>query len=177
MTLLRWAAGAVLAFGVLLPAVPAPAQPAPPTTPLAVRSMDGEELAGSLAGQGRAHPGRPLDLSDALPELLPQGPAKEPHTPPRRPAEVDSGLRPHSEAGLDPDGQPQGTLEAEPEPTPPGPPVPAKAEPQNPPPGSYDPRGATSRATALGVNVLPLGAGLALMGLGLGSLALRLRRL
>ncbi|MGW6846946.1 hypothetical protein [Streptomyces sp. NPDC054958] len=129
------------------PALPAlPALPASPDDPY-------EELAGSLAGVGREHPGRPVG-EPANPELVV---ASRPRQP----------IRPRTEPTTTP--------------TPPATPTPrstsAVAAP-SPPPAVVTTlgNGTNDRAADLAAHILPLGTGFALMGLGLGYLGVRLRR-
>ncbi|MER5416104.1 hypothetical protein ACFWB2_26770 [Streptomyces virginiae] len=124
--------------------VAAPASPAssvPPDVPY-------EELAGSLAGVGREHPGRPVG-EPANPELVvasrPRAPVR-PHTEP--------SPRPTISRGTDDITAPL------------------------PPPSVVTAlgTGTNDRAADLAAHILPLGTGFALMGLGLGYLGVRLRR-
>ncbi|WP_168724326.1 hypothetical protein [Streptomyces sp. A1547] len=106
-----------------------------------------EELAGSAAGVGREHPGRP---------------AAEPANPDTVLAARPLPVRPHHR----PAGQ---------KPVPPVPPVPPS--PPSPPSAvTALGTGPNERAADLAAHILPLGTGFALMGLGLGYLGMRLRK-
>ncbi|MFB6824978.1 hypothetical protein ACFCXA_25750 [Streptomyces virginiae] len=158
----HWLACAALAAATLAPTasayagpflapsrhVTAPASPASPTPP----EVPYEELAGSLAGVGREHPGRPVG-EPANPELVvasrPRAPVR-PHTrtePSPRPTTSSSGGTDDVTAPL-------------------------------PPPSVVTAlgTGTNDRAADLAAHILPLGTGFALMGLGLGYLGVRLRR-
>ncbi|MFD8380374.1 hypothetical protein ACFV2X_17795 [Streptomyces sp. NPDC059679] len=137
-----------------LPAVLVMAGVALPAVPLVARADDNDELAGTRAGEGRAHPGR-TDAPDAAPPAASVGPA-----PSRRAGEgAGEGREGQRKQGeRTPTQGPQGSYE-----------------------DAYDPADAARTdavPTGRTLRVLPLGTGLALMGLGLGLafLGLRLRR-
>ncbi|WP_371593115.1 hypothetical protein [Streptomyces virginiae] len=127
--------------------VAAPASPASPASSVPP-DVSYEELAGSLAGVGREHPGRPVG-EPANPELVvasrPRAPVR-PHTEP--------SPRPTISRGTDDITAPL------------------------PPPSVVTAlgTGTNDRAADLAAHILPLGTGFALMGLGLGYLGVRLRR-
>ncbi|WP_049719117.1 hypothetical protein [Streptomyces caatingaensis] len=125
-------------------------------------AADPGRLAGTVAGQGRAHPGR-------APE------------PSRAPAERPDEEAPPEEPGAAPEASetPAGAA-ATPVPDPSPSPTPSSPAP---PPGPVRAEGrAAARGDASGappehvMRVLPLGTGLTLTGLGIGFLGLRLRR-
>ncbi|MFB7265123.1 hypothetical protein ACFCXH_23640 [Streptomyces nojiriensis] len=160
----HWLACAALAAAALAPTasayagpflaparhVAAPAAPASPDDPY-------EELAGSVAGVGREHPGRPAG-EPANPEL----------TVASRPLPV-----------YPPRAEPSPPPQAQSPPPPPTPPRPTAAvAAPSPPPSVVTALGTApnDRAADLAAHILPLGTGFALMGLGLGYLGMRLRR-
>ncbi|WP_042801216.1 hypothetical protein [Streptomyces sp. C] len=176
-------AGAALAAAALLAAAPASATPARTPT-VAAPALPGraawahlpavaagvpqeayEELAGSVAGVGRKHPGRP---ADALPD-----PGLAVAARPVRPAPPARPLQPAQER---------------PEPVAPRPdPVTSPSAAGTAPGTAHATAHATAPVTALGnepneraadlaAHLLPLGTGLALMGLGIGYMGVRLRR-
>ncbi|MFJ3922532.1 hypothetical protein [Streptomyces sp. NPDC090022] len=173
---LRGLAAAALVAAVLVP----PAHAVPGGDP---------RLAGSTAGQGRERPGRPV-TEPANPDAvlaarplparpLPDGPAQVPARP-EHPAHPDRPARPDlpvpDRPALPPPGRP---VPERPRPVPVLPP-PEIATPSRPPAPSPPPAALgtpiNDRAADLAAHILPLGAGIALMGLGLGFLAVRLRR-
>ncbi|MER7764818.1 hypothetical protein [Streptomyces sp. NPDC097619] len=149
---LRWGAGAALTLGVLLPGGPAPASAAsapdaPGVVLTAAPEASGAQLAGSAAGAGRVRPGRP-GLDEAVPvAVAPAAPVVE--RAPRPPA------RPPAQPPEDP---------------------PEVAPPSSPPLAAGWGADRDGRAAELAAHLVPLGAGLTLMGLGLGYFGLRLRR-
>ncbi|MGW3563476.1 hypothetical protein ACWDSL_06180 [Streptomyces sp. NPDC000941] len=135
-----------------LPAVLVMAGVALSAVPLVARADDNDELAGTRAGEGRAHPGR-TDEPDAAPPAASVGPA-----PSRRAGEATGEGREGQRKQSQRTQGPQGSYE-----------------------DAYDPADAARTdavPTGRTLRVLPLGTGLALMGLGLGLafLGLRLRR-
>ncbi|MDW6061202.1 hypothetical protein SAZ11_28250 [Streptomyces sp. FXJ1.4098] len=137
-----------------LPAVLVMAGVVLPAVPLVARADDNDELAGTRAGEGRAHPGR-TDEPDAAPPAASVG-----STPSRRAGEGAGERREgqREQGQRTPTQGPQGSYE-----------------------DAYDPADAARTdavPTGRTLRVLPLGTGLALMGLGLGLafLGLRLRR-
>ncbi|MEU9715307.1 hypothetical protein [Streptomyces sp. NPDC047976] len=164
-------AGAALAAAALLAAAPASATPArapavaAPALPGRVAwghlpAASGEvpqeayqELAGSAAGVGRAHPGRPADASPDPGFAVASRPVRP--VPPARP------LQPAQER---------------PEPVAPRPdPVPSPSAAATAPVTALGTE-PNERAADLAAHLLPLGTGLALMGLGIGYMGMRLRR-
>ncbi|MFG2481504.1 MULTISPECIES: hypothetical protein [Streptomyces] len=156
----HWLACAALAAAALAPTASAYAGPflTPPRHAASPTSTDDpyEELAGSLAGVGREHPGRPVG-EPANPELVV---ASRPLLP----------VRPRTESTPRPTTTPTA-------PTSPVAPTAAVAAP-SPPSATVTTlgTGANDRAADLAAHILPLGTGFALMGLGLGYLGVRLRR-
>ncbi|MCM9080704.1 MULTISPECIES: hypothetical protein [Streptomyces] len=147
----HWLACAALAAAAVVPSASAYAGPfhSPPRHVAAPASPDDpyEELAGSLAGVGREHPGRPAG-EPADPELVVAASRPLP-------------ARPRTEPAPRPTPRPT-TVVAAPSP----PPTVVRALGTGP----------NDRAADLAAHILPLGTGFALMGLGLGYLGLRLRR-
>ncbi|MBC2873641.1 MULTISPECIES: hypothetical protein [Streptomyces] len=115
-----------------------------PSTPPAT---DAGRLAGTVAGQGRPHPGRAPEAPEN-----PSGPEQDPYGSPA------------PDTGADP--EPAWTP-AQVVPEPPVRPAPARAGSRN---------GGAAPDEEPVMRVLPLGTGMTLTGLGLGFLALRLRR-
>ncbi|WKD33623.1 hypothetical protein [Streptomyces xanthophaeus] len=161
----HWLACAALAAAALAPTASASAGPfltpaRQAAAPAAPASPDDpyEELAGSVAGVGREHPGRPVG-EPANPELTVASrplPAR-PRTEPADPADPAAPSAPTA--------------------TTPRPPTAAVAAPS--PPSAVVTAlgsGTNDRAADLAAHILPLGTGFALMGLGLGYLGMRLRR-
>ncbi|MGZ9932186.1 hypothetical protein ACXNSR_20210 [Streptomyces sp. NC-S4] len=161
----HWLACAALAAAALAPTASAYAGPflAPAPQFAAPASPDDpyRELAGSAAGVGREHPGRPAG-EPADPELtvasrpLPVRPPRAEPTPPPAP----SPRAPQT-------------------PRAPWAPRPTSAVAAPSPPSSVVTTLGTApndRAADLAAHILPLGTGFALMGLGLGYLGVRLRR-
>ncbi|MFI9205701.1 hypothetical protein [Streptomyces sp. NPDC053048] len=141
------------------PSAPPPSAPVPATTsttvfPSSPPSPGASELAGTVAGVGREHPGR----------------AAEP-SPSGRPG-IRSPRAPHPQDGQQPaDEREQTAAEEGPSPHPGPPRAPARrAAPER----ERQDAGATDRERVM--RVLPLGTGMALAGLGLGFIGLRLRR-
>lgn len=172
----RWTAGAVLAAAALLAAAPAGATSAraPGTAARAgvvavadVPEEAYEELAGSAAGVGREHPGRPVGEPPAADAASPRPvrharPPERPHQDPAGPHRDPAG--PHRDS-VSPHRESSAPHRASPSPAPghsPG--VNALGTEPN------------ERAADLAAHMLPLGTGLALMGLGLGFMGMRLRQ-
>ncbi|MEV7559910.1 hypothetical protein [Streptomyces sp. NPDC089795] len=165
----HWLACAALAAAALAPTasayagpfltlsrhVASPASPAFPASPMSPASPDDlhEELAGSLAGVGREHPGRPAG-EPADPELVI---ASRPLPP----------VHPRTESTARPSTTPTAPTSAGTAVAAPSPPSAVVTTL-----GS----GTNDRAADLAAHILPLGTGFALMGLGLGYLGVRLRR-
>ncbi|MDX3226913.1 hypothetical protein [Streptomyces sp. ME19-01-6] len=133
--------------------------------PAVARGDDNDELAGTRAGEGRAHPGR-TEKPGAVPPAGSVGPA------PSRRAREDTGQR---REGQRREGQRKGGQRTQ------------TQRPQDSYGDAYDSTDSADPAdsaqtdavpTGRALRVLPLGTGLALMGLGLGLafLGLRLRR-
>ncbi|MGW3322599.1 hypothetical protein [Streptomyces virginiae] len=151
----HWLACAALAAAALAPTASAYAGPfltpsrhvASPASS-ASPDVSYEELAGSLAGVGREHPGRPVG-EPADPELVV---ASRPRVPVR--PRTEPSPRPTTSSGTDDITAPL------------------------PPPSVVTAlgTGTNDRAADLAAHILPLGTGFALMGLGLGYLGVRLRR-
>ncbi|PWK72162.1 hypothetical protein BCL76_103391 [Streptomyces sp. CG 926] len=170
----HWLACAALAAAALAPTASAyggpflaparhfasPALPALPALPVLPASPDDphEELAGSLAGVGREHPGRPVG-EPANPELMVASRPRLPTRPRTEPATPTNPTSPATPATP----TPRSTS--------------AVAAP-SPPPAVVTTlgNGTNDRAADLAAHILPLGTGFALMGLGLGYLGVRLRR-
>ncbi|MFG2974944.1 hypothetical protein ACGFYY_18410 [Streptomyces sp. NPDC048331] len=162
----HWLACAALAAAALAPTASAyagpfltlsrhVASPASPASPLPPDDLY-EELAGSLAGVGREHPGRPAG-EPADPELVI---ASRP-LPPVHPR-TESTARPSTTPTAPTAPTSAGTAVAAP--SPPSAVVTTLGG------------GTNDRAADLAAHILPLGTGFALMGLGLGYLGVRLRR-
>ncbi|MFJ8161851.1 hypothetical protein ACIRBY_13025 [Streptomyces sp. NPDC096136] len=171
----HWTAGAALAAAALLATAPACATSARipaaavrespgPGAPGQLPAVDEEvpeeayeELAGSAAGVGREHPGRPAnapadpEVTTASRPLHPVRPAPRPERPERR--ERPAGQRPTTPASPAPSPAPSRS-------------TPASALGTEP----------NERIADLAAHLLPLGTGLALMGVGLGYMGVRLRR-
>ncbi|MES4907069.1 MULTISPECIES: hypothetical protein [unclassified Streptomyces] len=143
-----------------LPAVLVMAGVALPAVPVVAHADDNDELAGTRAGEGRAHPGR-TEAPDAIPPATSVRPA-----PSRRAGEGTGERREgQRERGRGKQTQgPRGSYDDAYDPADP-------ADPADAARTDAVPTGRTLR-------VLPLGTGLALTGLGLGLafLGLRLRR-
>ncbi|MFF4156947.1 hypothetical protein [Streptomyces sp. NPDC001678] len=146
------------------PMDPAPSVPLVATTsttvfPSAPSSPVSGLLAGTVAGEGRGHPGR-TEISPSA-----TAPSSSPFSSPSTPAGAAPGGR---SGGAGPGAVPGGE----------------EAGRHRVAPPSYAPRGAAhapGRREAAGepdrvMRVLPLGTGMTLTGLGLGFIALRLRR-
>ncbi|MFE2853799.1 hypothetical protein ACFXJO_22050, partial [Streptomyces lavendulae] len=129
-----------------------------------------EELAGSAAGVGREHPGRPAAEPPAA-EFAAAPHAAHPARP--RPQRPEPAASPYLPPGATPDPARN----------------PSRTSPRTPPrtsshsPGPGHPSAsaaigteANGRAADLAAHMLPLGTGLALMGLGLGYMGVRLRQ-
>ncbi|MFE9842335.1 hypothetical protein [Streptomyces goshikiensis] len=120
-----------------------------------------EELAGSVAGEGRERPGWPV-AEPANPETvlasrpLRLRPRQEPAEPPPLPPTAPS--RPSAQPA-----RPVRPVVPSPSPEPSRPAFAQGTEPNG-------------RAADLAAHILPLGTGLTLMGLGLGFMGMRLRR-
>lgn len=155
-------AGLALAALLTVVCVPAAGLRPPPVSPPPGSSAEAEErrLAGTVAGEGRTHPGRGEEPSE---EASPS-PAPPVRPSPRPRVRRGSGLPPPGDVRAD---------GAEP-------PAPPARPPLRPPPAAAvradDGRGGPARTPDPVLRVLPLGTGMALTGLGLGFFALRLRR-
>ncbi|MFI1970002.1 hypothetical protein BLA24_18265 [Streptomyces cinnamoneus] len=153
---------------------PGPAAPEPPPSvaattattvfPSAPPSPGADALAGTVAGEGRIHPGR----SSGPPEA---GAAASPSPVPTGRGTPDRRHGAHQPPGEAVPGEEEDGAVDEPDDLPPASygavPLPA---PEHAPP--RETQGSTDRV----MRVLPLGTGMALTGLGLGFIALRLRR-
>ncbi|MFG2666312.1 hypothetical protein ACGFY6_18975 [Streptomyces sp. NPDC048387] len=170
-------AGAALAAAALLVTAPAGAAPArgphPAVAPARADSGQAareslpeesgevpeeayEELAGSPAGVGREHPGRPPD-APADPEFTTVSRPLHPVRPAPRPE------------GRERTGNQRPATPARPSPSP-------SPSPDATGPASALGTGPNARIADLAAHLLPLGTGLALMGVGLGYMGVRLRR-
>ncbi|RSS84449.1 hypothetical protein [Streptomyces sp. WAC06614] len=147
----RWLAAAALAAVALTPVTPV----------RAAHDVPGEnELAGSAAGAGREHPGRPV-AAPADPGARVVSRPVPVHQPSS--ASTSSSSSSASSASS-PAATPSGPL-----------PPPVVAAPSSPVPVALGTE-PNERAADLAAHMLPLGTGFALMGLGLGFLGVRLRR-
>ncbi|MEU4209775.1 hypothetical protein AB0F13_07195 [Streptomyces sp. NPDC026206] len=136
------------------PTAPAPSVPVTATTsttvfPSSPPTPGAGQLAGTVAGEGRKHPGRATE--------------SPPGAPPRSRPHASSGAAPEEAEAV------EGAEPGAPAVRTPQPPAYAPGRAARAPARRADPADRVMR-------VLPLGTGMALTGLGLGFIALRLRR-